>query len=122
MVAIAFAFVLAQTPPLPNTPPLSFTTDVKGYGDPVIASARISIHFTVSTEDGVVLSDTEKRGMPYTFLLGQDSIEAFFHTAVEGANVGHIRTARVSASAIGLSLPNDPLVILTIRVIKVAPL
>lgn len=93
-----------------------------GYGDPVIKDARITVHFTAQTPDGTTVADTERRGMAFTFLMDQDSTEPFWHDAVRYMRAGGVRTIKVTASKAGLTLANDPLLTVTVRVVRVAPL
>ncbi len=121
-MAVALALVIAQSPPLPKPPPMSVVTTVRGWGDRVEHFARVTVHFFAVTDSGKIFVDTEKRGMPFTFLMGQDNVEGFWHTAVENARVGDVRTVTIAASSVGVLLDGDPAVVLTIRIVKVARL
>lgn len=122
MVSIMLAALARQSAPLPKPPPMLVELVERGWGDAVVPFARTTVHFVAANESGSVIADTEKRGMPYTFLFGQDTTERFWHAAVEGGHVGDVRAVRLPAFAVGLDLDGDPEVTVTIRIIKVAPL
>lgn len=122
------AFLLAaitqngQVVPKPSVVPLSYSTSQHGYGDPTQEDARITVHFAAVTEAGRTVADTEARGMPFTFLLGQDTARGFWHTAVRDQRVGSVRTVMMPASHVGLELESDPMLTVTVRILRVAPL
>jgi FKBP-type peptidyl-prolyl cis-trans isomerase len=101
---LAIVLLAAQQPPTP------------------VKDARVTVHFTAALLDGTVLADTESRGMAFTFLMDQDTVEPFWHQAVRGLRVGESRTVRVKASEAGVALPGDPAVTVAVRLVKVAPL
>lgn len=100
--------------PLPQNQP--------GYGDPVAKDARITVHFSATTADGQTIADTETRGMAFTFLMDQETVEPFWHNAVRGMRAGGVKTVKVLASAAGVVIPNDPTISVTIKLVRVAPL
>ena len=87
-----------------------------------IKDARITVHFTAMLQDGTTLADTERRGMAFTFLMDQDTVEPFWHAAVRNLPVGGVRTIKVRASQAGVTIDGDPTIDLTVRLLKVAPL
>ncbi len=95
---------------------------MQGYGDLAVKDARITVHFTARTEDGNIIADTETRGMAFTFLMDQETVEPFWHNAVRGLRTGGQRTVTMPASAAGATLPGDPVLNVTVRLVKVAPL
>ena len=101
---LAIVLLAAQQPPTP------------------VRDARITVHFTAALPDGTVLADTERRGMAFTFLMDQDTVEPFWHQAVRSLRVGESRTLSVPASQTGNVIQGDPPVTLTVRLVKVAPL
>ena len=125
MVSLALFFASAKAPellPRPTVAPITIETVRRGYGDPTREGARITVHFRAETEDGTVVADTERRGMPFTFLLGQDTVRGFWHEAVRGLRVGSVRSVRMPASTAGASLPGDPDITVTVRIVRVTPL
>jgi hypothetical protein len=80
------------------------------------------VHFTARTADGVTIADTETRGMAFTFLMEQETVEPFWHNAVRGLRTGGQRTVTMPASAAGVALQGDPAINVTVRLVKVAPL
>ncbi|HXH61771.1 MAG TPA: FKBP-type peptidyl-prolyl cis-trans isomerase [Fimbriimonadaceae bacterium] len=122
MVSFALALVMFQTKPMPRTVPLIVTAVQPGYGDPVLDEARITVEFVAKTAQGKVVADTARRGMPFTFLLGQDNVSPIWERAVSGLNVGGSRVLAMPASSAGLRLAGDPDLVVTVRVTKVAPL
>ena len=111
-----------QIVPRPSPAPLTYQTVQTGYGDQTQEDARITVHFVAKTEDGETVADTEARGMPFTFLLGQDTARGFWHVAVRGHRVGTVRTVQMSASTVGLEIDGDPMLTVTVRIARVAPL
>ena len=93
-----------------------------GTGDPVAKDARITVHFVARLQDGTTLADTEQRGMAFTFLMGQDTVQPFWHQAVSNLRVGGVRTLKVKASQVGLAIAGDPPIDITVKVIRVAAL
>lgn len=125
MLATVVFIALAQdgqVEPGPVPTPLTYETVQRGYGDPTQEDARITVHFKAVTEDGETVADTEARGMPFTFLLGQDTARGFWHRAVRGHRVGTVRSVQMFASYVGLELDGDPMLTVTLRVVRVAPL
>ena len=112
----------SQLSPRPAVAPVTIATIRRGYGDPTRERARITVHFRAETEDGTVVADTESRGMPFTFLLGQDTVRRFWHVAVRGLNVGAVASVRMPASSAGASLAGDPIITVTVRIVRVTPL
>ncbi|MCH8979916.1 MAG: FKBP-type peptidyl-prolyl cis-trans isomerase, partial [Armatimonadetes bacterium] len=105
MLSLALLLTSAQEPqvaPRPVAEPLKIATVRRGYGDATLEQARITVHFRAETEDGTVVADTESRGMPFTFLLGQDTVRRFWHAAVRGLYVGAVSTVRMPASTAGV--------------------
>jgi FKBP-type peptidyl-prolyl cis-trans isomerase len=100
----------------------AFQTQTQGSGEPVVKDARVTVHFTAKGDDGTTFADTEARGMAFTFLMDQDTVEPFWHAAVRNTRVGAVRTGRLRASQLGLAVPGDPWVAVTVRVVKVVPL
>ena len=111
-----------QIVPRPSPAPLTYQTVQTGYGDQTQEDARITVHFVAKTEDGETVADTEARGMPFTFLLGQDTARGFWHEAVRGHRVGTVRSVQMLASSVGLELDDDPMLTVTVRIVRVAPL
>ncbi len=117
-----------RCPPTPAAPPIQrpqprpLPPNQLGYGDPVTKDARITVHFTARTADGKTIADTEARGMAFTFLMDQETVEPFWHNAVRGLRTGGIRTVTMPASSAGVTLSGDPVLNVTVRLVKVAPL
>ena len=125
MLSLVLLLTSAQEPrlsPRPAVAPVAIAMVRHGYGDATHEDARITVHFRAVAEDGTVVADTESRGMPFTFLLGQDTVRRFWHAAVRGLNVGAVGVVRMPASTAGLSLEGDPIITVTIRIVAVSPL
>ena len=125
MLSLALFFASGQDPqlsPRPAVAPVAIATVRRGYGDATLEQARITVHFRAEAEDGTVVADTESRGMPFTFLLGQDTVRRFWHAAVRGLYVGAVSTVRMPASTAGVSMAGDPIITVTIRIVGVNPL
>lgn len=123
MLSLLAAIAVFQTPaPAPSAPLQAPPVNAPGTGDPVAQDARVTVHFHVQADDGRVLADTERRGMAFTFLMGQDTVEPFWHEAVRNLRTGGVRTVRVRASQAGVAIEQDPTVTVRVRVVKVSPL
>ena len=109
-------------PPPQRPKPKPIPPNQIGYGDPVAKDARITVHFSAITADGQTIADTETRGMAFTFLMDQETVEPFWHSAVRGLRTGGVRTLTVPASAAGVVIPGDPMISITIKLVRVAPL
>jgi hypothetical protein len=126
MIALIAALALfgkgaaLSTPMIEQRPqPKPAPKNQQGYGDLAIKDARTTVHFVAKTPDGSTVADTETRGMAFTFLMDQES---FWSDAVRGMRVGGVKTVSAKASTVGVVLPNDPSLAITIRLLKVAPL
>jgi hypothetical protein len=123
VLSLLAAIAVFQSPaPAPSAPIQAPPVNTTGTGEPVAQDARITVHFSALTDDGQVLADTERRGMAFTFLMGQETVEPFWHDAVRNLRAGGARTVRVRASQAGLAIEHDPTVTVWVRVVKVAPL
>ena len=125
MLSLALHLAAAKEPqlaPRPAVAPVSVEAALPGYGDPTLEHARITVHFSARTEDGTVIADTESRGMPFTFLLGEDTVRRFWHVAVRGLYIGSVSTVRMPASTAGVSMAGDPIITVTVRIVRVTPL
>jgi FKBP-type peptidyl-prolyl cis-trans isomerase len=113
----------AQAEPQPRPRPTAFviSASTPGSGAEPVSDARITIHFTATQKDAT-LADTERRGMAFTFLMDQETVEPFWHEAVRSMRVGGTRTILTPASNVGLALQGDPTLTVTIKLIKVVPL
>lgn len=58
---------------------------------------RVTIHFTASLLDGRTLADTERRGLPYTFVVGIEPLIRPFDLLVRGMAVGDEKVVEVTA-------------------------
>ena len=112
-----------QSQPLPQPHPTTIvvSANIPGTGEQPTTDARITVHFTAKTKD-TTLADTERRGMAFTFLMDQPTVEPFWSQAVRNMREGGTKTVLTPASNVGLALPGDPTLTLTIRLVKVAPL
>jgi hypothetical protein len=121
MVALVAALVLTGlAPTLGQKPqPKPAPRNQQGYGDLAIKDARTTVHFVAKTPDGKAVADTEARGMAFTFLMDQ---EPFWSETVRGMRVGGIKSVATKASTVGVVLPGDPSLSITVRLVKVSPL
>ena len=107
--------------PMPRPTAIVITNTTLGTGDQPIKDARTTIEFTAKTKDSTI-ADTERRGMAFTFLMDQETVEPFWHEAVRNMRVGGTRTIMTPASNLGLVMTGDPTLTVTIKLIKVVPL
>lgn len=116
---LALTLVLLNPEPAQRPQPKPAPKNQQGYGDLAAKDSRTTVHFVARTPDGRTIADTETRGMAFTFLMDQ---EPFWSEAVRGMRVGGVKTIDSKASAVGLVLPGDPSISVTVRLIKVSPL
>jgi len=98
IVAIGLAATALGAPiPLAVSNPEAIRVEVLRAGNGVYAQAgdRVTVHFVVRTRDGKELANSFKRGMPFTFELGEPS--PFWETALDGVRVGG--TSRLTANS-----------------------
>ncbi|MCO5297867.1 MAG: FKBP-type peptidyl-prolyl cis-trans isomerase [Fimbriimonadaceae bacterium] len=57
---------------------------------------RVTIHFTASLTDGRNLADSERRGLPYTFVVGTEPLVRPFDLLVRGMAVGEEKVSDVA--------------------------
>ena len=125
LLVLATLQVPAPLPTPSALAPLAYETRAPGYGDRAEVGDRVTVHFLVQDADGVTLIDSEMRGLPYTFLLGQEISEQFWTTAVEGLRVGGQRLVTGPGALFGISSSepsgtNDVTVV--VRLVRVNPL
>lgn len=111
----------SQVAPMPRPTSIVITNTTPGTGVQPTKDARITIDFTAKTKDATI-ADTERRGMAFTFLMDQETVEAFWHEAVRGMRVGGLRTIMTPASNLGLVMDGDPTLTVTVKLVKVVPL
>ena len=124
---LALASLQVPTPlPTPTVlAPLAYETTAPGYGDRAETGDRVTVHFLVQDADGTTLIDSEMRGLPYTFLLGQDVSESFWAKAVDGLRVGGSRAVTGPGAAFGISsseASGTNSVTVVVRLVRVNPL
>jgi len=95
-----------------------FVDNPTGTGEPAKDGAIVEIQFAVTKATGERLADSQKRGLPYTFKLGEPGNDPLLDRVVRGMRVGGVRTGTVSAAdAYGpegmppLIKPDDSLVV-----------
>jgi predicted lipoprotein with Yx(FWY)xxD motif len=64
------------------------------------AGDRVTVRYRFES-DGKVLVDTERLGLTYTFVLGDDDVPVVFQSGVQGLQLKGYRKARASSSAFG---------------------
>ncbi len=119
---VSAAPAVQQPLPRPRPTTIVVLSSKPGSGDVAVKDARITVHFMARDPSGTLIADTERRGMAFTFLMDQPIIEDFWHDAVRGMRTGGERSVMTPASAVGLVVPGDPTITLTIRLVKVVPL
>jgi FKBP-type peptidyl-prolyl cis-trans isomerase len=82
-------------PPQPTGP--KFADNPKGYGNPSQSGDVVTIQFLVKRKNGPDLADSKKRGLPYTFKIGEPGNDPLLDLVVKGMKVGAVRTATVRA-------------------------
>ncbi len=68
-----------------------------GSGLPVKAGELVVVHFHISKKNGGDVADSKKRGLPYTFKLGEKGNDALLEVVVSGMKPGSTRTATLLA-------------------------
>ena len=125
LLVLATLQVPAPLPTPSALAPLAYETRAPGYGDRAEVGDRVTVHFLVQDAVGRTLADTEMRGLPYTFLLGQEVSEPFWTKAVEGLRVGGSRVVTGPGGAFGISsteAPGTNSVTIVVRLVRVNPL
>ena len=125
LLLLASSQVAAPLPTPTALAPLAYETTAPGYGDKAEAGDRVTVHFLVQDVGGTTLVDSEMRGLPYTFLLGQEVSEPFWTKAVKGLRVGGSRVVTGPGGVFGIS-SNDAsgtnTVTIVVRLVRVNPL
>ena len=82
-------FVAFQESAVIQPQPGVFVRDAKvGDGSEAVVCARVRVHMQVWRIDGKMLADTSKRGLPYSFVLGEEGGDEFLNNSVLGMRVG----------------------------------
>src|SRR5688500_15814150 len=63
----------------------------RGRGPTAEAGVLVTVHFVVSTPQGKDLVNTHKRGMPYTFRVGDEGTPEFLQLMVAGMHLNGAR-------------------------------
>ncbi|HTQ08719.1 MAG TPA: FKBP-type peptidyl-prolyl cis-trans isomerase [Fimbriimonadaceae bacterium] len=102
----------------PEPPKNPWTDGPAGSGEPVTDGEIVVIQFLVEKSTGERIADSQKRGLPYTFKIGETGNDPLLDRVVKGMRVGGVRTGTVSAKdAYGpegmppLIKPDDSLVV-----------
>ena len=128
MVLSAFVFLsaLGQDPielPLLQRHDYLIKTIAVGHGDRPQEGDRVSVHFIARDSEGRVLTDSHARGLPFTFLLGQDTARFLWHQAVRSLRVGGVAEITADARTVGIeSSDGTGRVTIRVRLIRVEPL
>jgi FKBP-type peptidyl-prolyl cis-trans isomerase len=69
-----------------------FTDNPSGYGSPSKKGDIVTIQFLVKRKGGPDLADSKKRGLPYTFKLGEPGNDPLLDLVVKGMKIGAVRT------------------------------
>jgi FKBP-type peptidyl-prolyl cis-trans isomerase len=73
-----------------------FEQEGAGFGLPIQVGDVVTLHFEARTEAGRVLANTRRRGMPYRFRVGDDSMPPGFQAMLVGMKAGTRRWGTVS--------------------------
>jgi FKBP-type peptidyl-prolyl cis-trans isomerase len=80
----------------PATPVPSFEQVGTGFGLPIQIGDVVTLHFEARSEAGRVLASTRRRGMPFRFIVGDDSMPPGFQAMLIGMKAGTRRSGTVS--------------------------
>lgn len=87
-----------------NAPPKVFqltpapVDNPPGIGEAVKTGDIVTIHFLVKKKGGQDVADSRKRGLPYSFKIGQPGNDPLLDLVVKGMKPGAVRTQTVVAS------------------------
>lgn len=73
--------------------PLRFETLAEGSGPAAKVGTRVTVHFVVTAPDGSVVADSERRGLPFTFVVGEAPTMPLWERVVPWMRVGGTRRA-----------------------------
>jgi hypothetical protein len=99
-------FVTLQEPPVaqPEMPSVLLRDAKVGDGPEALIGARVRVHMQVWRSDGKLLADTFKRGLPFSFVIGEEGGDEFLHCSVLGMRVGGEREVEGDGRRLRLKL------------------
>lgn len=106
-------------------PAVQVSDVVVGQGASVKPGQRVTLHLLAKTSGGRVLADTEKRGLAYTFTLGDPNEMPGWRPGLEGMKVGGTRRLVVppelgyGAQGEGSIVPPNATLVLVVKLLRV---
>lgn len=99
VAAVAAALSLGQITTPVGPPPAQprFLDQVVGTGSPAAKGDVVVIHFLVTDTKGGTIADSQKRGLPYTFKLGEKGNDPLLELVVPGMRPGGKRSGSLLA-------------------------
>lgn len=99
---------------------------VEGVGKPVRVGDQVRVHYVGRFTDGVVFDSSTREGIPFMFILGQDSVIQGWERGLVGMKVGGVRMLVVPPElAYGKEgrgvIPPDTTLIFEIELIEILP-
>jgi FKBP-type peptidyl-prolyl cis-trans isomerase len=90
---------IGERPATDNNPVVAsiprFSDKPAGSGPPSKKGDIVTIQFLVTKKGGPDLADSKKRGLPYTFRIGDAGNDPLLDLVVKGMKIGAVRTATV---------------------------
>ena len=74
---------------------LSYEVIARGSGDIAKRGMRVSVHYQGRFTDGTIFDDSNKRGEPISFVLGNGQVIAGWERGIEGMQVGEKRVLTI---------------------------
>lgn len=78
---------------------VKYTTLKEGDGATAKVGQRVSVHYVGKLDDGREFDSSRKRGQPFEFLIGAESVIKGWDEGVPGMKIGELRKLDVPASA-----------------------
>ena len=86
---------------------LSYEVIARGSGDIAKRGMRVSVHYQGRFTDGTIFDDSNKRGEPISFVLGNGQVIAGWERGIEGMQVGEKRVLTIPLSLVMAKLALD---------------
>jgi peptidylprolyl isomerase len=109
IVALHVGMALLGGPPSPRAVsapaeaslvPFQISETIRGTGSGARDGDRITVDFTITTVDGKELANSQRRGLPFTLVLGDPNVSPFWWPALKGARKGCERQLTFSSDVV----------------------
>ena len=85
-------WAVGQDAVIPKAAPKAVIQDIRaGNGPKVVLGDLVTVHFIAATPKGKEIANSEKRGLPYKFVIGAPESPRYLQAAVEGMKAGGVR-------------------------------